>query len=79
MLAFGVGTMPAMIATGVSASKLAGFMSRRRLGAGLLIIILGLATLAMPVAKITGMQDHSQHAGHTMDYSRVLFVGGLNL
>ena len=34
MVSFGLGTMPAMVATGVSASKLAAFMSRRRLGAG---------------------------------------------
>jgi len=66
MLAFGVGTMPAMIATGVSASKLAGFMSRRRLGAGLLIVILGLATLAMPVAKLAGAEGHAQHGEHSM-------------
>jgi len=66
MLAFGLGTMPAMIATGVSASKLAGFMSRRRLGAGLLIVILGLATLAMPVAKLAGSEGHAQHGEHSM-------------
>ncbi len=66
MLAFGVGTMPAMIATGVSASKLAAFMSRRRLGAGLLIVILGLATLAMPVSKLAGSGGHMQHGEHGM-------------
>lgn len=70
MLAFGVGTMPAMIATGVSASKLAEFMSRRRLGAGLLIVILGLATLAMPVAKLAGAQGHAQHGEHSMQQMR---------
>lgn len=66
MLSFGFGTMPAMIATGVSASKLAGFMSRRRLGAGLLIVVLGLATLAMPIASLSGSQDHSQHGEHVV-------------
>ena len=70
MLAFGIGTMPAMIATGVSASKLAGFMSRRRLGAGLLIVILGLATLAMPVAKLAGSEGHAQHGEHGMQQTR---------
>ena len=70
MLAFGIGTMPAMIATGVSASKLAGFMSRRRLGAGLLIVILGLATLAMPVAKLAGSEGHAQHGEHSMQQTR---------
>jgi len=64
MIAFGVGTMPAMIATGVSASKLAQFMSRKRLGAGLLIILLGIATIAMPIMTMTATQDHSMHNGH---------------
>lgn len=58
MLAFGLGTMPAMIATGVSASKLARFMSGKRFGAGLLIILLGIATLAMPVMKLAGENSH---------------------
>ena len=62
MVAFGIGTMPAMIATGVSASKIAQFMSGKRLGAGLLIVVLGIATIAMPVMKLTssgGGMDHS--------------------
>lgn len=67
MLAFGAGTMPAMVATGISASRLAGFMSRRRFGAGLLIIVLGLATLAMPIASLSGSQDHSRHGEHVVE------------
>lgn len=67
MIAFGLGTMPAMVATGVSASKLAQFMSGKRLGAGLLIIVLGLATIAMPVMKLSGTQEHSGHSGHNME------------
>ena len=63
MLAFGLGTMPAMIATGLSASRLSAFMSRRRRGAGLLIILLGLATLAMPVMKFTATPGSGQQ-GH---------------
>ena len=66
MLAFGFGTMPAMIATGVSASKLAQFMSGKCLGAGLLVVLLGLATIAMPVMKFAGFQDQSGHDGHSM-------------
>ena len=66
MIAFGLGTMPAMVATGVSASKLAQFMSGKRMGAGLLIVLLGLATIAMPVMKLTGAQGHSGHGGHNM-------------
>ena len=66
MAAFGLGTMPAMIATGISASKLSQFMGRRRLTAGLLIVIIGIATLAMPVMKITGDTDNGAHSGHAM-------------
>ena len=65
MVAFGIGTMPAMIATGVSAARLSQFMSGKRLGAGLLIVLIGLATIAMPVMKISGQRykmDHSQHS-----------------
>ncbi len=65
MVSFGLGTMPAMIATGVSASKIAQFMSGKRLGAGLLIVVLGIATIAHPVMKLTssdGGMDHSQHS-----------------
>ena len=64
MIAFGLGTMPAMVATGVSASKLAQFMSRRRVGAGLLIVALGLATIAMPVMKLSGPGESMQHGMH---------------
>lgn len=61
MLVFGLGTMPAMVATGLSASKLSQFMSRNRVGAGLLIVLIGIATIAMPVMKLSGSQDHSMH------------------
>ena len=77
MIAFGLGTMPAMVATGVSASKLAQFMSSKRLGAGLLIILLGLATIAMPVMKLSGTQDRSGHGGHAMS-SQMKGMGELN-
>jgi sulfite exporter TauE/SafE len=64
MIAFGLGTMPAMIATGVSASKLAQFMNRKRIGAGLLIILMGIATIAMPVMKLSSSDDAMQHGMH---------------
>ena len=64
MLAFGLGTMPAMVATGISASKLAQFMSRNRLGAGLLIVLLGIATVAMPVMKLSASDAPTQHGMH---------------
>lgn len=65
MVAFGIGTMPAMIMTGLSASRLSQFMSRKRLGAGLLIVLIGVLTLAMPVMKYSGSAD-SSHTGHSM-------------
>lgn len=51
MLAFGLGTTPAMLLTGLGAARLSQLMQQRRtrLGAGLLIVILGLLTIAMPV------------------------------
>ena len=64
MVAFGLGTMPAMVLTGLSASKLSAFMSRNRMGAGILIIILGLATLAMPVLSMSGASGNKGHMHH---------------
>ena len=66
MVAFGLGTSPAMIMTGLSASKLSRFMSRKRLGAGLLIVLIGLLTLAMPVMKFSGNSESATHSGHSM-------------
>jgi sulfite exporter TauE/SafE len=54
MIAFGVGTMPAMVMTGLGAARVSEVMRRRstRLGLGLLIVALGLLTIAMPVSKL---------------------------
>lgn len=65
MLAFGIGTMPAMVATGVGAYSLSRITGNRRRAVGLLIVVLGLATLALPVAKLMG-PDTGAHAGHSM-------------
>ena len=65
MSCFGIGTLPAMIASGLSASKLAAFMSRNRLGAGLLIVLLGIATLAMPVLAWIGTSESGAHSHHS--------------
>jgi len=53
MAAFGVGTMPAMLLTGLGAARLSSLMRRRgtRIGMGLLIVVLGLLTVAMPLAR----------------------------
>lgn len=66
MIAFGIGTMPAMIMTGISASSLARFMSRKRVGAGLLIVLIGMLTLAVPVMKLSGNMEEGAHGEHTM-------------
>ncbi len=65
MASFGIGTTPAMIMTGIGALQLSRFMSRKgtRFGAGFLIVIVGLLTLAMPVNKLLGAGD-GPHSGH---------------
>lgn len=54
MIAFGLGTMPAMIMTGLGAAKLSQVMRRKstRVGLGLLIVGLGLITIAMPFSRL---------------------------
>ena len=64
MIAFGLGTVPAMVLSGLSASRLSAFMSRNRLGAGLLIVILGIATAAMPALGVFGGAGDKQHQHH---------------
>jgi len=63
MLAFGAGTTPAMLLTGLGAARLAQLMQdrRTRLGAGLLIIMLGILTLIMPVSALMSPGPHSHH------------------
>jgi len=53
MVAFGIGTMPAMLMTGLGAAQLAQLMRRRgaRVGLGSLVVFLGLLTVAMPLLK----------------------------
>jgi sulfite exporter TauE/SafE len=62
MVAFGIGTTPAMLLTGLGAARLSLLMQqkRTRLGAGLLIIALGMLTLAMPVLRVFAAGGH-QH------------------
>jgi sulfite exporter TauE/SafE len=64
MIAFGLGTLPAMILSGLGASKLSAFMNRNRLGAGLLIVLLGIATLAMPLLSMSIAAQSSMHSAH---------------
>ncbi len=65
MIAFGLGTLPAMLLTGLGAMRLTRFFSRRgtRFGAGLLIVIAGLLTLAMPVSNLFVPDSGNHHHG----------------
>jgi sulfite exporter TauE/SafE len=60
MLVFGLGTTPAMVLSGLGAAQLAEVMRRRgtRLGAGLLIVALGVFTLTMPVISLFSSGGH---------------------
>lgn len=64
MAAFGIGTLPAMVLSGLSAARLGAFMARHKLGAGLLIVLLGLATLAMPVVGLLANSPDGSHSMH---------------
>ena len=66
MIAFGIGTMPAMIMTGISASRLSQFLSRKRMCAGLLIVLIGAITMAMPIMKFSGDADNGTHSHRSM-------------
>ncbi|ARN74751.1 sulfite exporter TauE/SafE family protein [Oceanicoccus sagamiensis] len=62
MLAFGIGTLPAMLSMGFVGEKILQRLRQpglRRI-AGLVIIVMGIATLLTPVLH----SGHEQHAGH---------------
>jgi sulfite exporter TauE/SafE len=58
MLAFGLGTTPAMILTGLSAARISMFANRNRVLAGLLIVAMGIATIMMPLSKLVTQHAH---------------------
>ena len=66
MLAFGIGTTPAMVATGLGAARLRQWSQNRRARAGLgaIVVVLGLLTLAMPVQKWLVGPDGGGHSHH---------------
>jgi sulfite exporter TauE/SafE len=63
MLAFGIGTTPAMLLSGLGAARLSQLMRdrRTRLGAGLLIVLLGILTLIMPITALMSPAPHAHH------------------
>lgn len=67
MAVFGLGTLPAMLLTGLGAAELQAFMARTwaRRGAGLLVVIMGIVTLWMPLMKLLSpMADGDTHMHH---------------
>ncbi len=78
MIAFGVGTMPAMLLTGLSAASLSRLLAdrRRALVAGLLLVAIGVATMAMPAYKVLGPTDgghaHHHHMAAAVERDRLL-------
>jgi sulfite exporter TauE/SafE len=54
MVAFGLGTMPAMVMTGLGAARVSEVLRRRstRLGMGILIVVMGLLTISMPLGRV---------------------------
>jgi uncharacterized protein len=56
MLAFGLGTLPTLMATGLAARQLMGLLRRRsvRLTAAVLVMMFGLWTLALPFMRLLG-------------------------
>ncbi len=66
MVAFGAGTLPAMTLTSLSAAKISSFIGRNRLAAGLSVVVLGIATLAMPMMGMFASGEHAHHRHHSM-------------
>ncbi len=63
MSVFGLGTMPAMVMTGIGAFRLSQTLGNARRAAGFLLIVIGLITLAMPIENMligggNGMPHH---------------------
>jgi sulfite exporter TauE/SafE len=63
MIAFGIGTLPAMLLTGLGAAKLQALMTRTwaRRGAGLVVIVMGLVTMWMPLASLLASGPSGHH------------------
>ncbi len=66
MVAFGIGTLPAMVLTGLGAAELQAFMAKTwaRRGAGLLIVAMGIVTLWMPLMQLLSTGDGGGHMHH---------------
>ena len=60
MVAFGIGTMPAMVLTGLGAARLSSVLQHRgtRIGLGLLVVAMGILTIVMPLSKLLTVPSH---------------------
>jgi len=64
MAVFGLGTMPAMVMTGVGAFRLSQLLGNARRAAGVLLIVIGAITLFMPVEMMLMSGDDGGHGMH---------------
>lgn len=67
MLAFGLGTLPAMLATGIGGFRLSSLLNGNRRATGGLLVAIGVLTLVTPTVGLIGGAGHAQgngHAGH---------------
>jgi len=66
MLAFGVGTLPAVMGAGMFTGLLASMARAKHLRqiTGVLIIVMALATLLWPMNNVGGQEGHEQHSPH---------------
>ncbi len=70
MMAFGLGTLPAMSGVALAGNSLAPLTRKRslRLAAGVLVAVLGVWTALVPwVGPHAGHGDHADHAGHAQN------------
>lgn len=68
MLAFGIGTWPVLLATGLAAERLTGLLRKRgvRIAGGLMVILFGLWTLPGPHQQwLMGHGNAAVHGGHS--------------
>ena len=65
MLSFGAGTLPAMLLTGLGALSLSRFAMRAKTTAGLLVVGIGILTVAAPLASLLDAGDGAMrhHSG----------------
>jgi sulfite exporter TauE/SafE len=73
MLAFGLGTLPAVLAAGIAAQQLARVLQQRqvRMGLALIIIIFGLWTIWGSLGHSHGHHDHQSMQPQEMDHEHM--------